>query len=130
MILRSLFVVCCLFCVSVASPLAQSRGGATDPVSGTWSGVFRVAGKELPISLGLTHDGKGVVSGTLSGMPNPGEVKNGAFDVKTRALTLNLGIVGQDAVLIVLEGTVTGDTATGTLETENGPGTFEIKKAS
>lgn len=33
-------------------------------------------------------------------------------------------------MLISLDATVTGGTASGTLETENGPGTFQIKKGA
>lgn len=130
MTIRRLVIVCSLLVVSIASPLAQSRGGATDPLSGNWSGVFRISGRDIPIGLELKHDGKGVVSGKLSGMQNPGEVKTGSFDIKTGTLKLRLGKVDDEAVLIVLEGTVTGNAATGAIDTESGAGTFQIKKGS
>jgi hypothetical protein len=128
MLIKVLTVVCSLVVASVVSPLAQSRAKSADPVTGTWSGVFRVSDREIPIALNLKHDGKGTVSGTLSGMPHPGEVKKGGFDIKTSVLTLHLGKTDEDAVLIALEGKVAGDAVTGTIETENGPGTFLVKK--
>ncbi len=36
----------------------------------------------------LTFDGKGTVSGTLSGLPSPGEIRSGTFDPQTGALKL------------------------------------------
>ena len=78
----------------------------------------------------LKFDGKSAVSGTVSGLPNPADVKAGTFDPKTGALKLQLGKQGEAAVLLVLEGTVVKGTATGRFSGEE-TGEFKIaKKAS
>lgn len=126
---RWLVLICCAF-LSTASLLAQSRSAASDPISGTWTGELHLGRASGPsaISLDLKFDGKSAVAGTLSGLPNPGDVKTGTFDLKTGALNLNLGIVGQDAVLIVLDGIVEKGTASGRVSGEAGTGEFELKK--
>ncbi len=78
----------------------------------------------------LKFDGKSAVSGTVSGLPNPADVKAGTFDPKTGALKLQLGRQGDSAVLLVLEGTVVKGTATGRFSGDES-GEFKIaKKAS
>ena len=97
---------------------AQARGGkakAPDAITGTWTGELLPAGapRGRSVTLELQHDGKGKVTGTMAGMPNPADVKAGTFDPKTGALKLQLGKEGEAAVLLVLEGTVAKNAASG-----------------
>jgi hypothetical protein len=117
-----------------SSLLAQSPGGKPkpDPITGTWTGALVRQGGSGPIAvtMELKFDGKSAVSGTVSGLPNPADVKAGTFDPKTGALKLQLGKQGEGAVLLALEGTVVKGTATGRFSGEE-TGEFKIaKKAS
>ena len=126
---RRRFVTVCCVLLSATSMFAQSRGARADPLSGTWRGelVPQNATDGIPITMELKFDGKGAVSGPVSGLPNPAEVKIGAFDPKTGALKLQLGKKGDAAVLLVLEGTVVKGTATGRVSGEL-TGDFKIAK--
>jgi hypothetical protein len=128
---RRWFVMACCVLVSAASMFAQSGGekAKADPLSGTWTGELIGQGdsRRMAITLELKFDGKSAVSGTLTGFPNPGDVKAGTFDPKTGALKLQLGKVGDGAVLLTLEGTVAKGTATGRFEGE-GSGDFKFTK--
>jgi hypothetical protein len=127
---RWLVVACCVL-VSAASMFAQSRGDKAkpDPISGIWTGdlIRQGDGGRMPVTMELKFDGKSAVSGTVSGLPNPAEVKAGTFDPKTGTLKLHLGKVGDGAVLLRLEGTVVKGTATGRFEGD-GAGEFRIAK--
>jgi hypothetical protein len=113
------FVTACCVLLSAVSMFAQSRGATADPLSGTWKGEFVPhASDGVPITMELKFDGKSVVSGSVTGLPNPGEVKIGTVDRKTGALKLQLGKIGDAAVLLVLEGTVVKGTATGRISGE------------
>ena len=114
---RRRFVIACCVLLSATSMFAQARGAKAkaDPISGTWSGELLRgnASDNVPVTMELTFDGKSAVSGTVSGLPNPADVKAGTFDPKTGALKLQLGKTSDSAVLLVLEGTVVKGTATG-----------------
>ena len=98
-----------------------------DPVTGMWTGeIVPDSGKRFAVTLQLTFDGKSSVSGTISGLPAPADVKSGAFDRKTGALRLPLGPVGNPQVVITLDGTVVRETATGRAIDTTGEGTFRI----
>jgi hypothetical protein len=126
---RELLLTCCLL-VSTMSAFAQARGARADPLSGTWAGELSPSGGPAPVAvtLELKFDGKSAVSGTMTGLPNPGDVKTGSFDPKTGALKLELGITGESAVLIVLEGTLVKDAITGRISGEAGTGEFKIAR--
>jgi hypothetical protein len=102
---------------------------AVDAISGTWTGEITMEGRDqsVAITLVLKPDGKGTVSGTFTGLPNPGDVKAGTFDPKTGVLKLQLGKVGDPAVLLTLDGTVAKDKATGRVSGEVG-GTFAVTR--
>ena len=123
-------VVCVLVCTLPV--LAQSRGGKTapDPITGTWTGELLPAGAPggRSVTLELKHDGKGKVSGTMAGMPNPANVKAGTFDAKTGALNLQLGKTDEPAVLLVLEGTVVKNAVSGRMSGEVS-GEFKLTKS-
>ncbi len=127
---RRWFVMACCMLVSATTMLAQSQGGkpGTDPLSGTWTGdLLEGEERRASITMELKFDGKSAVSGTFTGLPKPGDVKAGTFDPKTGALKLQLGKQGEDAVLIVLEGNVVKDTATGRITGEL-TGQFKLSK--
>ncbi len=128
---RRQFVVTCGLLLSATSMAAQSPGAKAkaDPISGTWTGelVRPSASGVIPVTMELKFDGKSSVSGTVSGLPNPADVKAGTFDPKTGALKLQLGMRGDSAVLLVLEGTVVKGTATGRFSGDE-TGEFKITK--
>ena len=114
-----------LLLVSAVTAFAQA-----DPVSGAWAGDLNPANSSRPISitLDLKVDGKGAVTGTATGFPDPADVKSGSFDSKTGALKLQLGKSGEAAVQITLEGTVTKNSAAGTFSGGGRTGEFKIAK--
>ena len=69
------------------------------------------------------------MSGTITGFSNPGDVKAGTFDPKTGALKLQLGIEGDGAVRLVLDGKVEKDVATGQVSGEE-TGGFKLTKSA
>jgi hypothetical protein len=119
---------CVLF--SATSMLAQSTTDKADPLSGTWTGEFVPpnATSGMAVTMELKFDGKKAVSGTLAGLPSPGDVKAGTFDPKTGALKLELGKQDDSAVLLVLEGSVVKGTAKGRVTGEDGVGEFKLTK--
>ena len=126
---RTCLVVCCVL-LSATSMLAQARGGKADPLSGTWKGELDVPQAPAPvaITMELKFDGKTAVTGTFSGLPNPGDVKSGTFNPKTGALKLELGKKGDSEVRLVLDGTVVNGTAAGEVTGEAGTGKFKIAR--
>lgn len=122
---KTLLWVCCVL-LSASPVFAQSRGAKTDAISGTWTGELIVE-RTRSIALELKFDGKGNVTGTFTGLPNPGDVKAGTFDPKTGALKLEVGIKGDAAVRLVFEGKVVKDKAAGTVSGE-ASGEFKIAK--
>jgi hypothetical protein len=130
---RRVFAFVCCTLLTVTPILAQSRGakGAkADPITGTWTGELTPQNdtRRASITLELKFDGKSAVTGTLTGLPNPGDVKAGTFDPKTGALKLQLGRTGDPAVLLILEGTVVKGSATGRMTGDIGPGEFKLAR--
>jgi hypothetical protein len=113
-----LFAIALCVLVSASPLLAQSRGAKADPLSGTWTGELTAGERNRSITLVLKFDGKTKVTGTFTGMANPGDVKSGTFDAKTGALKLDLGMAGDSAVRLTFEGTVAKDTASGRVSGE------------
>lgn len=126
---RRQFALTCWGVLAAASISAQSAGTAPDPISGKWTGelVRQDAPRPLGITMNLKFDGKSAVSGAVSGLPNPADVKTGTFDPKTGALKLQLGRTGDTAVLLVLDGTVVRGTATGRFSGDD-TGSFKITR--
>lgn len=126
--LRSLLVVCFVL-LSAVPIMAQSTGASADPITGTWVGHMGPgATPRFAITMELTFDGKGAVSGTLVGLPSPGEVKSGTFDPQTGALKLHAAPTGDSVARLVLEGTVVLGVATGRVTGDNQTGAFKIMK--
>ena len=119
----------CVLLALATSLSAQTRKAPADPISGTWTGELVLASRDrtLPVTLELKFDGKKAVTGTVSGLPNPGDVKEGTFDPKSGSLTLRLGRQSDPAVLLVLEGTVAKGVASGKF-TGDESGEFKIAK--
>jgi hypothetical protein len=125
-----LLACCALLITSTAS--AQSRdskpAAKADPITGTWTGeLIPQDGSKRSITLDLKFDGK-KISGTLTGMPHPGDVKAGTFDAKTGALKLQLGRADGPAVLLTLDGTVVKNTASGKVSGDGGGGEFKLSR--
>jgi len=132
---RTFVLACGLAVLSATSIFAQASTAAPqnkpkpDQITGTWTGTLSPKNAPGPVSVTLTlkFDGKSGVTGTIEGLPNPGDVKSGSFDPKTSALKLQLGKTGESAVLLTLEGTVVKGTVTGTVIGE-GDGDFSLTK--
>ena len=118
-------------CVLLSAPLtlAQSRGAKPDHVSGTWTGELSIEDRTRSVTFDLKFDGTSKVTGTFTGLPRPGDVKAGTFDPKTGALKLELGVEGDSAVRLTLEGTLAKDKAAGRVSGE-GTGTFTLARAA
>jgi hypothetical protein len=131
MISRLLAAACCVL-LAATPGLAQSKGAKgtdkQDAITGTWTGELSVPSRQLPITLELKLDSKNVVTGTLAGLPNPGDVKKGTFDPKKGTLKLELGRSDGAVVQLVLDGTVTKDTASGRVTGEAGDGEFKLTR--
>jgi hypothetical protein len=128
---RYWFAVICCVAVVVPSIVAQSPNPKTsaDRISGAWAGdlVWADKSRTVPVTMELKFDGKNAVTGTVSGMPNPADVKIGTFDPKKGALKLQIGRKTDPAVLLVLEGIMAKGTVTGKF-TGDESGTFTITK--
>jgi hypothetical protein len=127
---RRLLTVACCALVCAMPVFAQSKGAKTDPLTGTWTGELNPSNAPGPVSVTaeLRFDGKSAVSGTVTGLPRPAEVKAGTFNPKTGALKLDLGKKGEPGVLIILEGTVVKGKVSGRLSGDEGGGTFTLAK--
>ncbi len=113
-----------------AGSVAAQAGSSADPISGTWIGhVGPGPTPQYPITLELKFDGKAAVTGTVSGLPTPGDVKTGTFDPSTGALKLELGETGNPAVRLVFEGTMVLGSAMGRVAGDNANGTFKIARS-
>jgi len=109
---RRWFVMLCGLVIASAGLFAQSSAKA-DPITGAWTGEIRAENdaEGRPITLNLKFDGKSIVTGTMTGLPNPGDVKKGTFDPATGALKLELGKTGESEVLLTFDGKVAGGKA-------------------
>jgi hypothetical protein len=124
---RCLVLSACVLML-VTSGFAQSRSEKSDPITGTWTGELSPsdAPRQIPVTMELKFDGKKAVSGTVSGLPNPADVKSGTFEPKSGALKLELGKKGETDVLLGLEGTLVKGTVAGSV-TDRGGGKGEFK---
>jgi hypothetical protein len=120
--LRTILTAFCVLMLQ-ATTLAQS----SDPVSGNW-------GSDGATFLELKFDGRKAVSGTAiwraGGQERRTPIKTGTFDVKTRALRLEGEGQRPDGVngRYLIEGTVDGETMSGTFAFGEGTGTFTFRR--
>lgn len=126
-------VLACAALIAALAPgaavSAQSSASA-DPVTGTWVG--RIGPGTNPsnqVTMHLRAAGA-EVGGTLTGLDQPGDVRHGHYDATTGALRLELGITGQEGVLMILEGTAVQGTAVGRVTRGNQSGTFVLTRAN
>jgi uncharacterized damage-inducible protein DinB len=126
---RSLSIASCLLFVGHVA-LAQA-GAASDPVTGTWKGDMAPKGapSRTAVTLELKLDGK-TVSGTLVGLPVPGDIKAGSFDSTTGALRLEVAPKGNSTIGLVLEGKVLDGAVSGRVTGDNQVGDFKIAKVA
>ena len=121
-------VMCCALLLSYV-PVTVATATQADPISDAWTGeLVPDSGQRFAVTMKLKFDGKCAVSGTVSGLPGPADVKTGAFNLKTGAIKLGLGQVGDSKVLFTLEGAVVKGTATGRVIDRSGEGTFKITR--
>ena len=124
----ALSLVCLILVVALAVPgsLAQS-----DPVSWTWSGDWGPSANDRnDVVLELTWDGS-----SLKGIVNPGpnaiELSSASFDPRTGAVTMEAEAQSfRGPIHYTIEGTLDGDTITGSWGHDNVNGDFTIMKAS
>jgi hypothetical protein len=121
---RMVLIACCLLLLPPA--YAQE---AADPVTGKW-------GEDGLSFLELSHDGQGVVSGTViwrhreSGYENRVPIKTGSYNPKTRVLKLEGDMKtpeGEPATYLI-EGTIEKGTISGTFKAGERSGQFTFKK--
>ncbi|HET7218346.1 MAG TPA: hypothetical protein VFJ02_09870 [Vicinamibacterales bacterium] len=124
------FVVACAVLLSAISLSAQTGAAKADPITGTWTGELVPKDGPPPASVKfeLKFDGKKQVTGSFTGLQDPGEVKNGTFDPETGALKLELGKLDGPGILIVLEGKVADGTVSGELSGQGRTGTFKLTR--
>lgn len=126
--LQSVVFACCLL-LSVDAMRAQTGGAPADPLSGTWTGTMGPnETSQHPITVKLAFDGK-VLSGVITGPPQPGDIKTGTFDSKTGALKLGVVVRG-DGINVSFEGTLIQNTITGRVIFPDQSGTFKITRGS
>jgi hypothetical protein len=126
---RRWFAVMCWALLLSHVPVAVATAAQADPITGTWTGeIVTDSGQRFAVTMELKFDGKSAVSGTVSGLPGPVDMKTGAFDLKTGAIKLGLGQAGDSKVLLTLDGTVVKGTATGRAIDSSGEGTFKISR--
>jgi len=126
--MNPLLVACCTLLWTNA--LAAQAPATADPISGKWTGAMGPgATPGFHVTFDLKFDGKAAVTGTLSGLPTPGEIRSGSFDPSTGALKLEAAPTDGAPLRLVLEGTVVAGTATGRVTGDNQVGTFILTKS-
>ena len=102
---------------------------AQDPVTGSWKAELTPTGGGVRrVTMELRFDGRSV-AGTVTGMPEPGDVKNGTYDPVKKSLTLPMGPTDGTAALLTLTGTLVNGVATGTaIGTGGTEGTFILTR--
>jgi len=121
------YVLAVVLVVATIDSLSAQK--AADPVTGTWTGSIQVQESQdlLAVTMKLKLDENGAVSGTVTGLPTPADVKSGTFESRTSALKLQLGKVGEKGVLLVLDGTIKDGRAQGKI-VGDGNGTFLVTR--
>ena len=124
-ILASAFLVC-----SAQLVLAQTAPPA-DPVSGVWKGYATPDGgqNKLPLVVTLKLAGPTSLTGTVTGPPQPGDIKTGSYDQATGMLKFDVSVDGTPNPY-VFQGTVAVDTVTGRVTNDGFSAVFNLSKGS
>jgi hypothetical protein len=116
--------------VALLALLTAPGAAQTDPVSGLWTGEMAPwdAPRAHPIRVEMKL-AAGAITGSVTGPPQPGEIKGGSFDPKTGALKLEIDVKGEGSVnRVVLEGTMIRGVATGRVTGGGISGGFQMVK--
>ncbi len=103
---------------------------ADDPLSGTWTGDWGPSEQDRnQATVELKWDGK-ILTGTVNPGPNAVEIKNATFDPQSGAIHMEADAMSRRGSQIhyMIDGTVEGDTMTGTWSHDNRKGDFKITK--
>jgi len=124
------WVVACGMLSAVGSAVAQSS--APGKLTGTWTGFLAPpnAAARVPVVVAIKLAADGSITGTITGPPQPGDIKGGSFDPRTGALKLEVVVRGDAATRAIFEGKVQGDTALGQVLVDGQPGDFRLVKSS
>jgi len=129
---RSVRALACALSLAVVVPTPGMRAQSPppDPITGTWIGrIGPGANPSSQVTLQLRATGT-EVGGTLTGLDQPGDVRQGRYDPATGVLKLELGITGQEGVLLILEGTAVQGTAVGRVTGGSQSGTFVLTRSN
>ena len=120
-----LFFGCCL--LFAASLFAQR--GATDPLSGTWTGDWGpTATHRNSVTVELKWDGK-ALTGTVNPGPQAIPLKSATFDAASNSVRMEADARGRGGqVHYTIEGKLANGTMTGSWNHDNQKGDFKITK--
>jgi hypothetical protein len=111
--------------------LSISAFAQRDPVSGTWAGDWGPSERDRnQVTVELKFDGKSAVTGTVNPGPNAVPLQKGSFDPATGILKLQAEAKDRrgGTLQYVIEGKVTGTSASGSWNHANRKGDFKITK--
>jgi len=121
-------MACAVLCLAMAAPVAAQEGG--DPLSGTWAGDWGPSAADRnAVTVALKWDGE-----SLSGQVNPGEnaveLMECTFDAESGAVHMEANAKSRSGseVHYVIDGTVDGDSMTGTWSHDDRKGDFKITR--
>jgi uncharacterized damage-inducible protein DinB len=98
-------------------------------IAGRWTGrVGPGANPSYALTLDL-HVRDSIVSGTVTGLDQAGEIRRGRYNSATGALYLELGVAGQPGAQLSLDGILVDGTAIGRVTKAGGTGTFILRRA-
>ncbi len=127
MLKSRMLLTACWMLLAVDVILAQARPAA-DPISGTWSGHIEMGEtNRATVNIDLRLDGRAVSGKATGPQLRPGEIRSGSFDPRTGALSFEVVVQG-DGTIVLFDGTVARDTASGKLRMNDQTGAFTIAK--
>jgi hypothetical protein len=117
--------------LSAVGPLV-AQSSPPDRLSGTWTGSIAPpnATARQPVVVALKLAANGSVTGTITGPPRAGDIRNGSFDPRTGALKFEVVVRDDAATRALFEGRVQGDSALGQVTVDGQPGDFRLVKSS
>ena len=128
---KVLGLVCTLVaCAVVVFGATPQMGG--DPLSGTWKGDWGPSAEDRnQVTVELKWDGH-TLSGTVNPSENPVPLEKGTFNPKTGKVHMEADTKNRrgNPIHYIIDGTVQGDTMTGSWNHDNRKGDFKITKSS